>query len=322
MSFARLCLLLVLAPALSACGVELHLQAGGRGSSPRVLVAHLAGEGGDAAGFEALGAAFANANPGYDLVYHVGARELKAKPEPRVMLVQKGHASASIGASSSELGVGDLVLLRGGQAWSASEPLDLLCFECPASFPGELPSWIRPDWDPKITDTPGGCATETGAYRRILLTWLQEKGPYVYHALNVHRVRIQDSFTHYHPLDGGFDEFYLVQQALPDSRLLTSERTAEILAPQTLERESARSLLETHSLAVGDLVYLPRGSVHRGLGGALVQVITVPGFRPGAEIGVDAELIAINARLSLEGEEALPFHAEATPVATPSALSK
>ena len=77
---------------------------------------------------------------------------------------------------------------------------------------------IRPDWDPNITDIPGGCATETNAYRRILLTWKQEVGQYLYHALNAHRVRIMDSFSHYHPVEGGFDEFYLVQMALPDAQ--------------------------------------------------------------------------------------------------------
>ena len=58
---------------------------------------------------------------------------------------------------------------------------------------------------------------------------------------------------------------------------------------------------------VGDLVYLPRGTVHRGFGGVLAQIITAPGFRPGAEIGVDHHLRAINGRLGLTGEDALPF---------------
>ena len=57
---------------------------------------------------------------------------------------------------------------------------------------------------------------------------------------------------------------------------------------------------------------MPRGIVHRGLGGVLAQVISVPGFRPNAEIGVDHHLTAINDRLGLIGDDALPFNAAAS----------
>jgi ribosomal protein L16 Arg81 hydroxylase len=77
-------------------------------------------------------------------------------------------------------------------------------------------------------------------------------------------------------------------------------------------RDQALALLEERPLRAGDLVYLPRGVAHRGLGAALVQVITVPGFRPGAEIGLDHYLRAIAERLGLDGAESLPFHAAAS----------
>ena len=166
---------------------------------------------------------------------------------------------------------------------------------------------VRPDWDPKITDTPGRCAAEGDAYRRILLTWTPEVGPYVLHQLNAHRVRIKDSFSHYHPVDGGFDEFYLVQQAPAGARLLTATDVAAIESRKVTDAEAA-TLIQSRDLHVGDLVYLPRGTVHRGLGGALVQVISVPGFVPRSEIGVDHHLWAINRALGLEGARALPFH--------------
>jgi len=51
--------------------------------------------------------------------------------------------------------------------------------------------------------------------------------------------------------------------------------------------------------------------IHRGLGGVLAQVITVPGFRPGAEIGVDHHLRAISEKLGLSGDEMIPYHADA-----------
>ena len=262
--------------------------------------AHLAGS---APGFAALREAFVANNPGYDLVWHAACLELAPQREDRVLFVQ-GPADRSAAPT-----VGDLVLLRGGAAWRSADgaALDLLAFTLPGPLPALLPDVIRPDWDPRITDTPGGCATETGAYRRILLTWQPEKGPYILHALNAHRVRITDSFSHYHPVLGGFDEFYLVQMAPPEARLLTSTHVPAIEA-RTVTRAEAADLIASTPLRVGDLVYLPRGTMHRGLGGALVQVISVPGFVPNTEIGVDHHLLAINGALGLEGDARLPVN--------------
>ncbi|MCP3920638.1 MAG: hypothetical protein GY711_34360 [bacterium] len=278
---------------------------------PMVRFAHLGRAGGDAAGFAELRASFRAANPGYDVAWHANWTELAAGDAPLVAFVQAGEASVTVAGDTSDppLACGDVLLLRPGEVARSSGDIAALVFHVPVDLPRELPPFVRPDWDPGITDTPGGCAEETGAYRRILLTWLNDNGPYVYHALNAHRVRIQDSFSHYHPLEGGFDEFYLVQMVQEEARLITSDRTARIESPEDVTREEATQLLEVHPLAVGDLVYLPRGTVHRGLGGVLAQVITTPGFRPGAEIGVDHRLHAINERLGLEGSDMLPLHA-------------
>jgi mannose-6-phosphate isomerase-like protein (cupin superfamily) len=290
------------------CGMQLSIAPG----ASEVLIAHLGSEEGDVEAFEALANAFVASNPGYDMFYHRGATELAPRRTRQIVFVQSGEATANIGEESSEVSVGDIIMLIEGRKLELSSALDLLCFVTPTAFPAQLPTWIRPDWDPSITDTPGGCATEHGAYRRILLTWLPEKGPYIYHALNAHRVRITDSFTHYHPIEGGFDEFYLVQHANPDSRLLTSNRTKDIENSASIDAATAAGLMEEHPLTTGDLVYMPRGTVHRGLGGVLAQVITTPGFKPGAEIGVDHHLRTINERLSLQGGTALPFNAEAS----------
>lgn len=255
--------------------------------------------------FEALRADFAANNPGYDLRHHRNCRQLDAAESDRVVFVQ-GPA-----AIETEPTVGDVLLLRAGESWRAPDdrPRELVAFAVPEPLPKQLPAIVRPDWDPNITDTPGGCATEGDAYRRILLTWWPEVGPYVMHQLNAHRVRITDSFSHYHPVDGGFDEFYLVQQvpAAGGATLLTSQRTAAIEA-RDVSRAEAADLLQSRELHVGDLIYMPRGTVHRGLGGAVVQVISVPGFVPKSEIGVDHHLWAINRQLELEGDERIPFH--------------
>jgi hypothetical protein len=268
-------------------------------------VAHLEEQ--SAEGFSELRLAFARANPGYDIEWFPGCHTLAPSRKSRVLFVQ-GPENRDQAPT-----LGDILLLPAGEEWRSPDdsPIDLLAFQVPSDLPAELPHSIRPDWDPKITDTPGGCAEETGAYRRILLTWLETKGPYILHSLNAHRVRINDSFSHYHPLEGGFDEFYLVQMAGPDARILTSDSVAAMEA-HAVTAERAESLIDSRPLQQGDLVYLPRGTMHRGLGGALVQVISVPGFVPNSEVGLDHHLRAINEMHGLHGEHALPFHAAAS----------
>ncbi len=283
-------------PSGGAAGVEAR-----SGAAPGVHAASLAADPG--AEFAALRAAFVANNPGYDLAWWPARRELAPASQDRVVFVQ-GPAARTEAPT-----VGDVLLVRAGETWrlDGAGALDLLAFALPAPLPTDLPAAIRPDWDPRITDTPGGCADETGAYRRILLTWRREVGPYVLHALNAHRVRIADSFSHYHPVDGGFDEFYLVQMAPSQARLLTSNEVPAIES-RAVSRAQAAQLIRSRPLRVGDLVYLPRGTMHRGLGGALVQVISVPGFVPNTEIGVDHHLWAINRALGLQGDDRLPFH--------------
>lgn len=252
---------------------------------------------------DALRAAFVGNNPGYDLQWFPSTRGLGPSDADRVVFVQGPEGR------TEKPGVGDILLLRAGERWDLETDgaLSLLAFTLPEPLPAQLPGIVRPDWDPEITDTPGGCATEGDAYRRILLTWKPAVGPYILHSLNAHRVRIKNSFSHYHPVVGGFDEFYLVQQAPPAARLLTSGDVAAIEA-RDVDREQTKTLVQSRDLHVGDLVYLPRGTMHRGLGGALVQVISVPGFVPHSEIGVDHHLWAINKQLGLRGDAALPFH--------------
>lgn len=295
---------LALVPMLSCASTDTRESA--------IRIAHLGRDGGDAEGFAELRALFRERNPGYDVEHLPDLGRVEAGDTARVVFVQTGPGKGSVGEPTSELDVGDIVLLRPGQSLLAEGELSGVAFRVPEPLPDELPPFVRPDWDPDITDTPGGCAEETGAYRRILLTWLPEVGPYVYHALNAHRVRIMDSFSHYHPVEGGFDEFYLVQMVMPEARLLTSDRVDLIEDPDAVSAEQAGELLDEHPLEVGDLVYLPRGTMHRGVGGVLAQVITAPGFRPGAEIGVDHHLRAIDERLGLAGEASLPYHEKAS----------
>ena len=273
-----------------------------------MLIAHLSR---GAVGLDAIQDSFAARNPGYALRWETGTRILPAAATTRVAFIQAGETVGHVGELSSDVTVADVVLLRPGDELRTDGEVDALVFTVPGLAPAGLPTFLRPDWDPGITDVVGGCATEEGAYRRLILTWDRDHGPYVFHGLNTHRVRIMDSFSHYHPRDGGFDEFYLVQMVQPRARILTSDRTSRIESPESIAPEETGTLLRETRLAVGDLVYLPAGVVHRGLDGVLAQVIAVPGFRPGTEIGVDHHLRRINELLDLRGDGALPFHAPA-----------
>lgn len=302
----------MLALSLLATGCAPHDAAQRWSRLDRPLVAQLAPRAGERSGFAEIRQAFAARNPGYEVDYHRQLTRLAAAAFTRVVCVQSGDAIARVGNAVSDVSAGDCILIRHDQALALDVPVAALAFRVPAELPADLPAFIRPDWDSRITDTPGGCATETGAYRRILLTWMSNNGPYLFHALNIHRVRITDSLTHYHPVDGGFDEFYLVQMAGPNARVITSGYVARITNPESITSADLPDLLESRPLRVGDLIYLPRGVAHRGVGGALVQVITVPGFIPGAEIGLDHHLAAINRRLGLVGDRALPLNVEAS----------
>jgi len=271
----------------------------------------------DAPGLSDIKEAFMKNNPGYDLAYLNATREVPGKDITRVLFIQQGGGTAHItdnqGANkSSKVSVGDIVLLNAGEKMEADSLLGLLVFTVPEKPSDAIPSFVRPDWDPNITDIPGGCATETNAYRRILLTWHKDVGNYLYHSINAHRVRIMDSFSHYHPKVQGFDEFYLVQMVLPGAKLFTSEKVEQLASPENVTKEQVEGLIQEHSLEVGDLIYLPRGVMHRGFGGVLAQVITVPGFIPGSQYGVDHFLRQINENLGLKAGEALPFNRQAS----------
>ena len=299
---------LILLLAMVVYSAELWAQEG------KVQIAHLSE--GDTAGLSSIRETFINNNPGYDLDYLTATREVEAKDHTQVVFIQQGegigHIVSDNRSKQSELTVGDIVMLRKGEGMRLDTSSGLLVFTVPDAPEDNIPGFIRPDWDPNITDIPGGCATETNAYRRILLTWKSDVGKYLYHALNAHRVRITDSFSHYHPEVGGFDEFYLVQMVQPHARIITSEKTELIVQPEKVTEEQAKDLLQEHALSVGDLVYLPRGVVHRGIGGVLAQVITVPGFIPGSEIGVDHHLRKINERLKFADEMTIPYNEEAS----------
>lgn len=285
-------------------------EAEGDQNESKMMIARL-GSGDE--GLAEIRSLFQKNNPGYDLTFARQIEGLSAEDFHRTLFIQKGGGTAKLSDNTtSKVSVGDIVLLKPAVSMEVDSLIDILVFKVPEAPPDSIPVVIRPDWDPNITDIPGGCATETGAYRRILLTWMGHVGHYLYRAINAHRVRITDSFTHYHPHKHGFDEFYLVQMVQPEASIITGDHVELVENPNELERSQVNGLLDKTKLAVGDLVYLPRGIIHRGIGGVLTQVITVPGFIPGAEIGVDHHIRTINERFDLPPDEALPYNEEAS----------
>jgi hypothetical protein len=279
-----------------------------------IRIAHLAKN--DTKGFAQIKNSFKNNNPGYDLYYFHQTKQIPSHESNRVLFLQEGGGTATLSnGQSSKFSVGDIIMLDKAASLSTDSLFSALVFSVPDTPPTNIPSFIRPDWDSNITDTPGGCATATNAYRRILLTWKDKVGPYLFHSINAHRVRITDSFSHYHPQKGGFDEFYLVQMVQPTARIITSNQVNLIENPLSINKKQAKNLIQETALATGDLIYLPRGLMHRGIGGVLAQVITVPGFIPGSEIGVDHHLKKINNHLNLKGKNRLPLNEEASKTA-------
>lgn len=279
---------------------------------PAVAIAHLGH--GDTEGLRSLAAAVSRQNSGYGVEWIAEGSECEAGNSALAIFITRGDTKARIESSGaeSEVTAGNLLWLRPGERLSLEASCSMVVFEVPGELHEALPSFIRPDHDPLITDTPGGCAEEESAYRRILVTWLAENGPYTFDGLNAHRVRMWNSFSHYHPPEGGFDELYIVEDVAEGGRIYTSQQRERIEAPEEVDIATAGELFHIIEPMIGDLIYIPRGVIHRAVGGVLAQVITLPGFKPGFEIGVDHHLRAINERLGLVGEAALPFQEDAS----------
>ncbi len=191
-----------------------------------------------------------------------------------------------------------------------------------------------------LKDTAGGCSPGFDAFRRLNLTWrlppaVQHRllvgtgtgspadtdissstsassgdptanDPDLPNRLNSHVLHIEaaQSRTHYHPAEsigGGApqSEFYFVLQ--PDAYGLHSPAGA---VPRlfTFPDPSDWRRHNVTELTPGTAVFIPPGTGHRGVD-AFVNVVTIPGFKPGNEIYVD--------RLIAQRGDGAPFNAAA-----------
>jgi hypothetical protein len=149
-----------------------------------------------------------------------------------------------------------------------------------------------------LKDTAGGCAPGFDAFRRLPLTWQSFTGtserPDGVNVVNSHVVNIaaEGSRTHYHPLPpagGGTPqtEFYFVLDPA-DFSLRQAGRSSFLHAFPDIA-DWAR--LEVVPLRPGSVVLIPPNTGHRGLD-ALVNVVTLPGFKPRNELYVDTLIAA------------------------------
>jgi hypothetical protein len=167
----------------------------------------------------------------------------------------------------------------------------------------DLPAGSRPSGSTTrrlryLKDTAGGCAPGFDAFRRLTLPWQPftetPARPDGVNVVNSHAVHIAaaQSRTHYHPVDptgGGSPqtEFYFVLD--PADLGLQHPGTAGSL--RIFPDVADWSASEMVPLQPGSVVLIPPGTGHRGLD-VMVNVVTVPGFKPGNEIYVDALIAA------------------------------
>jgi len=149
-----------------------------------------------------------------------------------------------------------------------------------------------------LKDTAGGCAPGFDAFRRLPLTWQSYTGtpgqPDGLNVVNSHVVNIaaEQSRTHYHPVPpvgGGAPqtEFYFVLDPA-DFSLGQAGRHSFLHAFPDIAEWARVTVVP---LRPGTVALIPPGTGHRGLD-ALVNVVTVPGFKPRNEIYADALIAA------------------------------
>jgi hypothetical protein len=148
-----------------------------------------------------------------------------------------------------------------------------------------------------LADTGGGCNPDFDPFRRLPLTWYyndpNEPGDGL-NWVNSHVVNIPEetSPSHFHPPKGIGDcggipqrEMYLTLD--PASyQLNTWGRKASLLTFPDLRNLQC---YQQHPLEPGMFIYIPPGTGHRGLN-VLVNVLTIPGFKPHNEYYMDRDI--------------------------------
>ena len=148
-----------------------------------------------------------------------------------------------------------------------------------------------------LTDTAGGCNPDFDPFRRLPLTWYYnypgESGDGL-NWVNSHIVNIpkETSPAHFHPPTGiggatGIPqrEMYLVLDPQAYNLNTYGREASLIVFPDLRDLRRFRQIPLHH----GMFIYIPPGTGHRGLD-ALVNVLTIPGFKPHNEYYIDRDI--------------------------------
>ncbi len=148
-----------------------------------------------------------------------------------------------------------------------------------------------------LTDTAGGCNPDFDPFRRLPLTWYYnypgESGDGL-NWVNSHIVNIpkETSPAHFHPPKGIGGESGIPQREMylvlnPQAyNLNTYGRAASLIVfPDLQDLRRCQQIPLEH----GMFIYIPPGTGHRGLD-ALVNVLTIPGFKPHNEYYIDRDI--------------------------------
>jgi hypothetical protein len=147
-----------------------------------------------------------------------------------------------------------------------------------------------------LKDTAGGCNFAFDAFRRLPLTWYANTGtpenPDGINTVNSHLVNIaaETSQTHYHPvvaIGGGKPQGEMYQVLDPSAyNLNTYGRKSYLYTFPDLDNLYRYAETPLHP---GTIVYIRPGTGHRGVD-VFVNVVTLPGFKPGNEIYLDQKI--------------------------------
>jgi hypothetical protein len=221
-----------------------------------------------------------------------GPRRLEALDGVKVGWVLRGEGKAGLGGGFKTLLPGDQIALTPERPLKVEGSFSWAWIEDRA-WKEEAPPAVQPLMS--LPDTSGGCNVSPGAFRRLQITWnprgVSPENPDGQNRLNSHVVNIEARFsnTHYHPspAEGGGasqEELYFVLDRRPYS-ISAGDDSAVLVFPELADL----SVFERIPLQPGDVAYFAPRTGHRGLD-VFVNVVALPGFKPGNEIPLDRRI--------------------------------
>jgi methane monooxygenase PmoA-like len=273
LSFVALALALVSAAALPSCSLlSSEVQ------TPTPIVSHPSLASLGAAPFSELRSSFLESNPRFDLQRLESVLVVPSRSKTRLVVLLADAGTVKIeqrksGGDPMQIGVaqalyGDLVHLRPGQGLQLEIPVDLLLLTLPDALADEVPNFF----------TKGEMAIPGESPCRAL-----------------GQIWINDSEMDGPVRAASMDRLYFIQDALPGSALFLADNDALLAGQLDLDGLAQKSLVDKIDLRAGALVYLPRGSHSRLVGGCATTFLTAPGLTHMALAEVDQPVQPLDA---------------------------